>query len=418
MDIAEAAVTVRVSAGNEVAMNNHILEQGGGILRLAPTWVPRAFWTPGKRLKLHPDDLYAFGAQRGGIDERWLASTIMADNGPATTADEGLSYVVYEDNGKVQKRLFSELIAELGAALLGSTLWESYHRWPVFAKFFDNKGPLPHHLHQTPAQAALVGQQPKPESYFFPAQMNNYSGDFPATFFGLAPETTRDQVRHCLEIWDRGDNHITDLSKAYPLTLGTGWYVPPAVLHAPGSLCTYEPQWASDVGAMFQSVVNEIPIPWDLLVKSVPPDKHQDLDYIVSLIDFETNRDPNFKQRFFRPAIAVKPEAEMESEGYRECWISYRNPYFAAKELTVLPGRTVTIHDTAPYGLILVQGHGTLDDWPIETPTLIRFGQLTHDEYFVSAPAAQQGVHIVNASQTEPLVMLKHFGPHAEAEGI
>jgi hypothetical protein len=84
----------------------------------------------------------------------------------------------------------------------------------------------------------------------------------------------------------------------------------------------------------------------------------------------------------------------------------------------VLPGRTVTIRDTAPYGLILVQGHGTLDDWPIETPTLIRFGQLTHDEYFVSAPAAQQGVHIVNASQTEPLVMLKHFGPHAEAEGI
>jgi hypothetical protein len=225
-------------------------------------------------------------------------------------------------------------------------------------------------------------------------------------------------VRHCLEIWDRGDNHITGLSNAYPLTLGTGWYVPPAVLHAPGSLCTYEPQWASDVGAMFQSVVGGIPIPWDLLVKSVPPERHQDLDYIVSLIDFATNRDPNFKQRFFRPAVPVQPEAAMASAGYREYWISYRNPYFAAKELTVLPGCTVTIRDAEPYGMILVQGHGTMGRWPIETPTLIRFGQLTHDEYFVSAPAALAGVRITNASQAEPLVMLKHFGPHAEAERL
>ena len=56
--------------------------------------------------------------------------------------------------------------------------------------------------------------------------------------------------------------------------------------------------------------------------------------------------------------------------------------------------------------------------WPIETPALIRFGQLTNDEYFVSAPAALAGVRITNASETEPLVMLKHFGPHAEAERL
>ena len=44
------------------------LEDGGGLLRLAPCWVPRSFLQPGKRLKLHPDDLYAFGLNRGGID--------------------------------------------------------------------------------------------------------------------------------------------------------------------------------------------------------------------------------------------------------------------------------------------------------------------------------------------------------------
>ena len=48
-------------------MTHTALEQGEGILRLAPTWVPRVFCIPGKRIKLHPADLYSFGAHRGGI---------------------------------------------------------------------------------------------------------------------------------------------------------------------------------------------------------------------------------------------------------------------------------------------------------------------------------------------------------------
>jgi hypothetical protein len=257
--------------------------------------------------------------------------------------------------------------------------------------------------------------QQKPESYYFPRQLNNYGADFPYTFFGLEPGTTPEQVRHCLEIWNQGDNHITDLSKAYRLELGTGWSVPAGVLHAPGSLCTYEPQWASDVFAMFQSLVNEMPIDWSLLVKNVPEDKHHDLDYLVSMVDWETNTLPNFKERFFRPPLPVQPLEEMEEGGYREYWISYGSPYFCAKELTVLPGRTATLRDAGPYGMIMLQGHGTMGVWPIETPTLIRFGQLTHDEYFVSCAAAQAGVTIHNPSTTDPIVMLKHFGPNPEA---
>ena len=41
-------------------------------------------------------------------------------------------------------------------------------------------------------------------------------------------------------------------------------------------------------------------------------------------------------------------------------WITYGGGYYSAKELTVLPGRTVTIKDAAAYGLILTQGYGTL----------------------------------------------------------
>lgn len=398
-------------------MTNKAFEQGEGILRLAPNWVPRSFCIPGKRIKLHPDDLYAFGAHRGGIDERWFASATKADNGPETTPDEGLSYVIWGAEAKPQKTLFKDVIAELGAGLLGDEMWDAHHAWPMFAKFFDNKGALPHHIHQMEEHARRMGMESKPEAYYYPRQLNNYSADAPYTYFGLEPGTTRDQVRHCLEIWDQGDNHITDLSKAYRLELGTGWYVPAGILHAPGSLCTYEPQWASDIFAMFQSLVNEVPIGWDLLVKNVPPEHRHDLDYIISMLDWEANVNPNFKRDHYRVPKPVKPVAEMQDEGYVETWIAYGSPYFAAKELTVLPGRTVTIRDAGPYGLVMLQGHGALGVWPIETPALIRFGQLTHDEFFVSCAAANAGVKITNPSTTDPIVMLKHFGPNPEAPG-
>ena len=109
--------------------------------------------------------------------------------------------------------------------------------------------------------------------------------------------------------------------------------------------------------------------------------------------------------------VPVRPIDEMTSEGYIEKWICYKSDAFSAKELTVLPGKSVTIRDSAAYGMIMMQGHGTMGVWNIETPALIRYGQLTYDEYFVSEKAANDGVRISNHSLTDPIVMLKHFGP-------
>ena len=67
--------------------------------------------------------------------------------------------------------------------------------------------------------------------------------------------------------------------------------------------------------------------------------------------------------------------------------------------------------DDGAYGLIMMQGRGRMGAWNVETPALIRFGQLTGDEFFVSEEAAREGVLISNESSTDPLVMLKHFGP-------
>lgn len=392
-----------------------ILEQGEGILWLLPTWVPRAAYQPGRRLKLHPDDLYAFGLSRGAINTRWLSSTTLADNGPLALPDEGLSYVLFEQSGQLQKRLLQDLVADLGATLLGVGLWERFRRWPVLSKLFDFRGSLPHHLHLQPQHAALVGREQKPEGYYFPLQLNAFEGDFPYTFFGLEPGVTREMIRERLETWDQGDNCITDLSRPYRLQVGTGWVLPPGTLHSPGSLVTYEPQWGSDVGAVFQNVVNRNPQPWSALVKDVPEDRRHDLDYLVSLLDWETNTCPDFKARYFRPPLPVWPLETMRSEGYQENWISYGSEFFAAKELTVLPGRSVTIRDAAPYGCVAIQGHGRLGRWPIESPTVIRFGQPTQDEYFVSYARATEGVRVENHSASEPLVILKHFPPNPEA---
>lgn len=386
-------------------------EQGQGILRLTPTWVPRSFCVPGRRIRLHPDDYYALGGERGGIDERWFSSTTPADNGPLTSPNEGLSFVVFEDGTRTEQVLLRDAVQGLKGQLIGQRLWSTYQRWPMYSKFFDNQGALPHHVHHRDEHAALTGQLGKPEAYFFPPQVNNHGGDFPYTFFGFSPGTTQKQVRQALADFEKGDNKITALSAAYRLEVGTGWDVPPGVLHAPGSLCTYEPQKASDVFAMYESVPHNQVVPKELLWKDTPKDKLGDVDHLLAVIDWDLNVDPNFAQnRFMRPR-PVKSLEQMQSEGYMEDWICYKSSAFSAKELTVLPGRSVTITDSAAYGMIMMQGHGTLGVWDVETPTMIRFGQLTHDEYFVSEKAAQAGVKITNPSQTDPLVMLKHFGP-------
>jgi hypothetical protein len=396
---------------NTLQLLNLALEKGQGVLRLCPNWVPRAFCIPGKRLKLHPNDYYAFGAHRGGIDERWFASTVQADNGPETLPDEGLSYIYIEDGGKGQKVLLKEAIELMGNAILGEEVMRKHGGWMMFAKFFDNMEPLPHHLHHDDESAQKVGRLGKPEGYYFPKQLNNHGGYFPYTFFGLNPGVEKDDVRRCLESWDKGDNGILYLSRAYKLKPGTGWIVPPGILHAPGSLLTYEPQRASDVFAMFQNIVWDQFLPWDLLVKDVPEAHKKDIDYLVGLIDWEANVDPDFYRNHFLPPRPVKPLEEMHEAGYEEYFVVYNSEYFGAKELTVFPKRSVTIREDAPYGLIVIQGHGRFGVLDVETPTLIRFGEMTKDELFVTFEAARKGITIVNESETENLVMLKHFGP-------
>ena len=264
-----------------------------------------------------------------------------------------------------------------------------------------------HHLHLNDDAAGRIGRLGKPEAYYFPPQLNSYLGEFPVTYFGFDPDVTKEQVRQRLLDYESRDTRITELLRAYRIELGTGWYTPPGVVHAPGSVLTYEPQWNSDVNSVYENVTSGEIYPREFLVENVPPDRKQDVDYVLSLMDWEKNVDPHYKKRFYRPPIVARSD-----DACIEKWVTYANDYVGAKELTVLPGQTVVVKDGAAYGCILVQGHGAFGVYEAEAAIMLRYGQLSADEYFVSEPAAKAGVRITNRSRWEPMVILKHFGPN------
>lgn len=395
-----------VEKDNVAEALDRAMNAGGGLLRLTPTWVPRSFLHPGRRIKLANEDLYALGAHRGGIDERWFASTTEAAN-ENRNWDEGLSFVRIDG----ERFLLRDAVDEGQGKIVGPEIWEKYRRWPVYSKFFDNAGPIPHHMHQTQEFAQLTGQEGKPEAYYFPPQLNAAENHFDYTFMGLEPGTTKEQVKKCLEDWNKGDNGILDLSRAYRLKPGTGWLIPAGVLHAPGSRCTYEPQWGSDVFGMFQSLVEGRVVSWDLLVKDVPEDKHNDLDFIVSQLEWEKNVDPQFKEsNYLEPVV----DEANSGDGYTDRWIVYGlvdgKQLFSAKELTVMPGAKCTLKDPGASAWITVQGCGRMGNLSLQTPVMIRFGEEPDDEIFITYEAAQAGVIIENTG-SEPLVGLRYFGP-------
>lgn len=397
---------IKIKGGS--AMNGKRIEEcfekGKGVFHLMPTWVPRTFGEAGYRLHLHPDDYWAFGLNRGPISERWFGSVNHALNGPLTGENEGMSYVL-ADAEKNKTFLFKDAMDDLGERLIGRELVERYGTWPVFAKFYDYSTPLFHHLHMEESKAQLIGMHGKPEAYYFPAQLNNTLGRCPVTYFGFDPDTDPEDVKQCIRDYDKRDNRITQLSRAYRIKLGTGWYTPAGVIHAPASVLTYEPQWNSDVNTIMENVTMERVNPHNMLTDCCPEDKKDDVDFIFSLIDWEKSTDAHYKEKYYREPKPV-PQSQ---EGLTEKWVAYANEFIAAKEVTVAPGAKVTLKDRTAYGVILTQGYGRFGEFDCEAAQMLRFGQQSGDEFFVSEQAAQGGIVLENHSRYENLVFLQNF---------
>lgn len=382
-----------------------ILEEGGGILHLSPSWVPRPFNEPGRRLRLHPDDYFAYGMDRGGICERWIGSVAKAQNGEGTTEFEGMSFVLADEKTD-KKILLKDFIKELGADIIGEELYKKYGMWPTYTKFFDYDKPLFHHLHLMKKDAEFLGMVEKPEAYYFPVQYNcSQLGRFPLTYYGFDPSTTKEQVKECIRDYAKKDTRLTELSRAYRVKIGTGWFTPAGVIHAPASVVTYEPQWNADCNTIMENVTMGEVNGLNLLTDSQPEELKGDVEALFGQLNWEECTRSDYKETYYR-----EPKLKQQSaSNVTEKWVAYANDYVAAKEVSVEPGTEAYIKDPACHSIIVTQGHGRIGKFRCEAPGLLRFGQNSADEFFVSEPAAKRGVHIVNESQHEPLVYLQHF---------
>ena len=203
-DHAQVSSAKIVSKDNVGAILSKALEAGGGLLRLTPTWVPRSFLHPGKRIKLAPGDWYAFGAHRGGIDERWFASTTEAAN-DNRTPDEGLSYVTFGG----QRFTLRDAVAEAGPGLIGKAITTS-----------TNAGRCTRNSSTTWARSRITctkasttrsssARKASRKATIFRRKYNNVDNNFAYTFMGLEPGTTRP---NCANAWKTGTKGTTAFS--------------------------------------------------------------------------------------------------------------------------------------------------------------------------------------------------------------
>ena len=141
-------------------------------------------------------------------------------------------------------------------------------------------------------------------------------------------------------------------------------------------------------------------VPWSLLVKDVPKEKHQDLDFIIEQLDWEKNVDTHFKEHNYLEPIV---DPARSGSGYTDRWIVYGTvdgeQLFSAKELTVEPGAKCTLKDPGASGWITVQGSGRIGKLKLQTPAMIHFGEETEDEVFISYEAATAGVEVENTGE-------------------
>ncbi len=132
---------------NTRSLTSLALEHGGGILRLAPTWVPRFYWRAWSPHQAPPRRLLRPRRARGGFDERWLSSTTPANNGPLTAPHEGLSFVVLEDGGRTEKILSAMRSRNSTAASSANASGRNMAAGRCTRSSSDNMGALPHHVH-------------------------------------------------------------------------------------------------------------------------------------------------------------------------------------------------------------------------------------------------------------------------------
>lgn len=373
------------------------LADGGGMLRLRPTWVAREWLPPGRRLGLAEDQLHV--GERGDICERWLGSCTKADNrvGPD---DEGLSYLAIEGGAEV---LLRDAVEGDPVAIMGASYAATHAGLGRLAKIFDFAARVPFHLHPRQQHASLVGRHQKDEAYWYPQDVD--MGAHPESFLGLhgsfIDPANHDRLLPYLTEWN--SDRILEQSQAYFQVAEHGFHVQSGLLHAPGTALTFELQEDSDVLLMFQALNAGTIISRDLMFKDVRPEDRERYGerFLLETIDWEANTDPFFYENHHLEPRLIESSVQA---GGAEHWIYYDTPKFSGKKVTVAPGQRYTSIDRGVHNLIVWRGKGTFDGMTIDS------GDPSLDELLVTHGRAVKPIEIVNTA-SEPMIVLKFFGP-------
>ncbi len=373
-----------------------IVANADGLLQLEPAWVARNFLPPGRRLGL-PDDQYDLG-DRGGICERWLASTTEADN-KVKVSEEGLSFIAMENGKKLSLKAAVESAPE---AIMGAEYASSHDGLGRLAKIFDYAERLPFHLHQMETHAKLVGCNSKEEAYYFPEGLP--MGPSPETFFGVHPYINQERKYELLlphlRKWE--DDAILQHARAYKQIPGDGWHVPAGTLHAPGSALTIELQEDSDVFAMLQARVGDTEIDKSLLYKDVTSEDQQQEGEasVLKMVNWEVSGDPYFYENRHTPPVLIESSKQ---DGGEEYWIFYNTTRFSGKKLIVHPGQTYMSSDRGGYNILVWEGQGTFGNLKVEGKNPQK------DEIVVCHNKAVSQTPVENTG-SEALVIFKFYG--------
>ena len=380
----------------EAATAARLVEDAGGVLRMAPAWVARDWLPPGGRLGV-PDAALDVG-ERGAICERWLASTTRADNrvGPD---DEGLSHVRGDRGEDV---LLTDLVAAVPEAVMGPQYAAAHEGLGRLAKIYDFAARIPFHIHPRTRHADLVGRTSKDEAYYFPPDVP--LGPHPESYFGVHPSVVEqggaEVLLPHLERWD--SDAILQHSKAYLNVQGEGFSLPSGVLHGPGTALTIELQEDSDCLAMFQALNAGAIISKELLYKDVPADLRAALGERAPLdwVDWAANADPRFYENH-RLTPRVLPGTP---DGVEEAWVFYGSPKFSGKRLTLRPGARHTTVEPGVHTVLAWQGQGTVAGAPVR-------GRTPGEDELLLVDAAARSAHEIVNTGAEHLVLLTFFGP-------
>jgi hypothetical protein len=373
------------------------LADGQGILRLEPSWVARDWLPPGRRLGLS-EEQYDVG-ERGFICERWLGSVTKADNrvGPP---DEGLSYLAVE--GRTRLTLKQAVEADR-QALLGAEYAATHEGLGRLAKIYDYGARIAYHIHPRQEHAALVGRNPKEESYYFPSGVE--MGAHPESFLGVHPwiaeQKQYDVLLPYLIDWD--SDLILKHAPGYLNVAEEGFHIPAGVLHAPGTALTIELQEDSDVLAILQALNAGRIVSKELLFKDVRPEDRERYGerFVLEFVDWEVNGDPYFyENRHLTPQLI---EGSRQPGG-EEYWIYYNTTKFSGKKLVIRPGETYTTAEKGVYNILVWRGEGSYGGRHVSA------GDPAMDELLISHEAAVRPVSVENSSRDE-MIVIKFFGP-------